>query len=42
LSDQCVTLTDQITQIAEGLPESKKNSRPPKSGKKGSARRRRS
>ncbi len=27
LADRCITLTDQITQLAEGLPERKKNSR---------------
>lgn len=42
LSDQCVTITDQITQIAEGLPDAKKNSSPKKSGKKSSGRRRHS
>jgi len=42
LSDQCVSITDQITQIAEGLPDAKKNSRHLKSGKKSSTRRRRS
>ena len=42
LSDQCITITDQITQIAEGLPDAKKNSRRPKSGKKSSGRRRHS
>ena len=26
LADQCITLTDQITQLAEGMPDSKKNS----------------
>lgn len=26
LADQCITLTDQITQLAEALPERKKNS----------------
>lgn len=30
LSDQCITLTDEITKLAEGLPDSKKNSRPRK------------
>ena len=28
LSDQCVTLTDQITQLAEGLPDVKKTPAP--------------
>ena len=42
LSDQCVTITDQITQIAEGLPDAKKNSRPLKSGKKSSGKPKRS
>ncbi len=27
LADQCITLTDQITQLAEALPDRKKNSR---------------
>ena len=27
LADQCITLTDQITQLAEALPDGKKNSR---------------
>lgn len=27
LTDQCITLTDQITQLAEGVPDAKKNSR---------------
>ena len=27
LADQCISLTDQITQLAEGLPGAKKNSR---------------
>jgi len=31
LADQCISLTDQITQLAEGLPDAKKNSRSPKS-----------
>lgn len=39
LSDQCVTITDQITQIAEGLPDAKKNSTHRKSRKKSSGRR---
>ena len=39
LSDQCITLTDQITQIAEGLPAAKKNSSPRKSRKKSSGKR---
>jgi len=39
LSDQCVTITDQITQIAEGIPDAKKNSRHLRSGKKSSRRR---
>jgi hypothetical protein len=39
LSDQCVTITDQITQIAEGLPDAKKNSSPRRSGRKSSGRR---
>jgi hypothetical protein len=42
LSDQCVTITDQITRISEGLPDAKKNSRPRKSGRKSSGRRNRS
>lgn len=42
LSDQCVTITDQITQIAEGLSDAKKNSRHLKSGKRSSGRRKRS
>jgi hypothetical protein len=33
LSDQCITLTDEITKLAEGLPDSKKNSSPQKSKK---------
>src|SRR5947207_1725724 len=28
LSEQCIRLTDQITQLAESAPQSKKNSRP--------------
>jgi hypothetical protein len=39
LSDQCITLTDQITQLAEGLPASKKNFSSPKCKKKSSMRR---
>jgi hypothetical protein len=31
LADQCISLTDQITQLAEGLPDAKKNSRSRKS-----------
>jgi hypothetical protein len=31
LADQCISLTDQITQLTEGLPGSKKNSRVRKS-----------
>jgi hypothetical protein len=31
LADQCISLTDQITQLAEGLPDAKKNSGSPKS-----------
>ena len=31
LADQCISLTDQITQLAEGLPGAKKNSRSRKS-----------
>ena len=31
LTDQCITLTEQITKLAEGAPESKKNFRRPKS-----------
>ena len=31
LADQCISLTDQITQLAEGLTDAKKNSRSPKS-----------
>jgi hypothetical protein len=27
LADQCITLTDQITQLSEALPDRKKNSR---------------
>jgi hypothetical protein len=42
LSDQCVTITDQITQIAEGLADVKKNSMPRKSGKKSSGKPKRS
>ena len=42
LSDQCITITDQITQIAEGLPDAKKNSRHLKSGKKSSGKPKRS
>jgi hypothetical protein len=38
LADQCISLTDQITQLAEGLPGAKKNfrsrkSKPSNSGK---------
>jgi len=39
LSDRCITLTDQITQRAEGLDDAKKNSSPRKSGKNSSGRR---
>ena len=39
LSDQCISLTDQITQIAEGLPDAKKNSSPQRSRKNSSGRR---
>lgn len=39
LSDQCITITDQITQLAEGLPGIKKNSSPPRCKKKISRRR---
>lgn len=38
LSDQCITITDQITQLAEGLPTIKKNSSPAKCKKKSSRR----
>jgi hypothetical protein len=36
LADQCISVTDQITQIAEGLSESKKNSRTKRSRKNNS------
>lgn len=42
LADQCITLTDQITQIAEGLADAKKNSSLRKSKKKSSGKRKRS
>ena len=38
LSDQCVTLTDQITQLAAGLPDVKKNSSPRRSRKRSSGK----
>jgi hypothetical protein len=38
LADQCVTLTDQLTQIAEGRPDSKKNSSRRKSSKSSSGK----
>jgi hypothetical protein len=40
LADECITLTDQITQMAEGLDDAKKNSRPQRS-KKSSSRKHR-
>ncbi len=40
LSDQCVTITDQITQLAEGLPDAKKNSSPRRSRKRNSGKQR--
>lgn len=42
LADQCITITDQITQIAEGLDDAKKNSRPRKSKKSSSRKPKRS
>jgi hypothetical protein len=42
LADQCITLTDQITQIAEELPDAKKNSSLRKSKKKSSGKPKRS
>jgi hypothetical protein len=38
LSDQYVTLTDQITRLAEGFPDLKKNSRPRKSRQRSSGK----
>jgi len=34
LADQCVTVTDQLTQLSQAQPESKKNSRPRKSSRR--------
>jgi hypothetical protein len=42
LADECITLTDQITQIAQGLVDAKKNSRPRISKKKSSRKPKRS
>jgi len=42
LADQCVTLTDQITQIDEGLDDAKKNSSPRRSRKSSSRKPKRS
>lgn len=42
LAEQFVVLTDQITRLSEGAPESKKNSRPRKSPKNDSGKRKRS
>jgi hypothetical protein len=36
LADQCVSVTDQITQLSDGQPESKKNSMRQKSSKRAS------
>lgn len=36
LADQCISLTDQITQLSEGLPDAKKNFRSRKSKPSGS------
>lgn len=36
LADQCVTVTDQLTQLAQGQPESKKNSSRRKSSRRAS------
>jgi len=38
VSDQCVTLTDRITQLTEGLPDVKKNSNPRRSRKRSSGK----
>lgn len=38
LADQCVSVTDQITQLAQGQPESKKNSSGQKSSRRASKR----
>ena len=42
LSDQCITLTDKVTQLSQGLPEVRKNSSPQKSRKNNSKRRKHS